>query len=111
MMKYFLVIEVTESKDGIFISQTKFANDVLNIFRMMNCKPAVTPIATGTKLSKEDDGSKVDPTLYTRLVRSLMYLIATRPNIMFAVSLISRFMESPKNTHWQARKSILRCIS
>ena len=107
-MKYFLVIEVTESEDGIFISQTKFANDVLNIFRMMNCKPTVTPIATGTKLSKEDDGSKVDPTLYTRLVRSLMYLIATRPNIMFAVSLISRFMESPKNTHWQDGKRILK---
>ena len=60
MMKYFLGIEVIQSEDGIFICQSKYAKDVLKRFKMLNCKPAVTPIATGTKLSKEDDGSKVD---------------------------------------------------
>ena len=99
MMKYFLGIEVIQSEDGIFICQSRYANDVLKIFRMLNCKPAVTPIATGTKLSKEDDGSKVDPTMYKRLVGSLMYLTTTRSDIMFTVSLISRFMETPKSTH------------
>ena len=77
---------------------------------MLNCKLAVTPIETGTKLSKEDDGSKFDSMLYKRLVGSLMYLTATRPDIMFIVSLISRFMETPKNTHSQAGKRILRYI-
>ena len=109
-MKYFLGIEVTQSEDGIFINQSKYANHVLKRFRMMNCKPIVTPIAIGTKLSKDDDGSKVDPMLYKRLVGSLMYLTITRPNTMFAVSLISIFMESPKNTHWKTRKRILRYI-
>ena len=104
MLKYFLDIEVTQSEDGIFINKTKYANDVLKRFRMMNCNPAVTPIATGTKLSKEDDGSKVNPSLYKRLVGSLMYLTATRSDIMFALSLISRFMELPKNTHWKTKK-------
>ena len=99
LMKYFLGIEVIQSEDGIFICESKYANDVLKIFRMLNCKPAVTPIATGIKLSKDDDGSKVDPTMYKRQVRSLMYLTATRPDIRFAVSLISRFMETPKSTH------------
>ena len=56
------------------ICQSKYANDVLKRFRMLNCKTAVTPIATGTKLSKDDDGSKVDPRLYKRLIGSLMYL-------------------------------------
>ena len=56
MMKYFLGIEVTQYEDGIFINQTKYANDLLKKFRMMNCKPVVTPIAPSTKLSKEDDG-------------------------------------------------------
>ena len=99
MMKHFLGIKVTQSEDGIFINKTKYANDVLKWFRMMNCKPIVIPIATGTKLSKEDDGSKVDPTLYKRLVGSLMYLTATWHDIMFVVNLILRFIESPKNTH------------
>ena len=103
-MKYFLGIEVTQSEDGIFICQSKYANDVLKRFRLLNCKPAVTPIKTRTKLSKEDDGSKIDPTMYKRLVGSLMYLTATRPNIMFAVSLISRFMELPKTTHYKLEK-------
>ena len=78
---------------------------------MMNCKPLVTPIATDTKISKDDDGSKVDPTLYKRLVGSLMYLTSTRPDIMFGVSLISRFMETPKNTHCKAGKTILIYIA
>ena len=111
MMKYFLGIEVIQSEDGIFICSSKYANDVLKIFRMLNCKLVVTPIATGTKLSKEDDGSKVDPTMYKRLVGSLMYLTARKPKIVFAVSLISRFMETPKNTHWKAGKRILRYIT
>ena len=60
------------------------------MFRMLNCKPAATPMATGIKLSKYDEGSYVDPTLYKRLVGSLMYLTTTRPNIMFVVSLMMR---------------------
>jgi len=74
LMKYFLGIEVDRSDDGIFICQTKYANEVLKRFRMLNCKPAATPMATGTKLSKDDVGSYVDPTLYKKLVGSLMYL-------------------------------------
>ena len=111
MMKYFLGIEVIQYKDGIFICQSKYGKDVLKRFRMLNCKPIVTPIETGTKLSKEDDGSKIDPRMYKRLVGSLMYLTATRHDIMFAASLISRFMETPKSTHWQAGKRILRYMN
>ena len=66
---------------------------------MSNCKTVSTPVIIGLKLcTKDDDGSTIDPTLFKRLVGSLMYLTATIPNIMYGVSLISRFMESPK-TH------------
>jgi hypothetical protein len=111
LMNFFLGIEVDQSDDGIFICQTNYANEVLKRFRMLNCKPAATPMATGIKLSKYDEGSYVDPTLYKRLVGSLMYLTTTRPDIMFVVSLISRFMETPKSTHWQAGKRILRYVA
>ena len=78
---------------------------------MPNCKTTPTPVIIGLKLSKDDEVSIVDPTLFKRLVGNLMYLIATRPNIMYGVSLISRFMESPKDSHWQACKRIMRYVS
>ena len=68
---------------------------------MSNCKTALTPVIIGLKLSKDDEGSTVDPMLFKRLVGSLMYLTATRPDIMYGVSLISIFMESPKDSHWK----------
>jgi len=75
---------------------------------MDKCKPTKTLIALGTKLSKQDEGPIVNSTLYKRLVGSLMYLTTTRPNIMYATSFISRFMESPKYSHWKVGKQILR---
>ena len=77
---------------------------------MVNCKHVPTAVATSTKLSKDDEGSYVNPTLFKRLVGSLMYLIATRPDIMQGMRLISIFMEAPKGTHWSAGKRILRYI-
>ena len=111
MMKYFLGIEVNQSADGIFVCQNKYANDILKRFRMVNCKPTITPIATREILSKKDEGSCVDLTLYKRLVGSIMYLTTTRPDIMFIVSFISRFMETPKSTHWKDGKRILRYVA
>jgi hypothetical protein len=110
LMKYFLGIEVDQSDDEIFICQTNYANEVLKRFRMLNCKPTATPMATGIKLRRYDEGSYVDPTMYKRMVGILMYLTTTRPNIMFVVSLISRFMETLKSTHWQVGKRILRYL-
>ena len=78
---------------------------------MDKCKPTDTPIATGTKLRKQDEGPTVNSTLYKRLVGSLMYLTATRPDLMNAVSFISRFMESPKDSHWKVGKIILRYVA
>ncbi|XP_057864409.2 secreted RxLR effector protein 161-like [Cryptomeria japonica] len=78
---------------------------------MINCSPVSSPIATGIKLSREDNEMDFDTTIFRKLVGSLMYLTATRPDIMYGVSLISRFMDSPKNSHWQAGKRILRYIA
>ena len=61
LMKFFLGIEVQQSESGIFISQYKYASEVLKIFNMSNCKTAPTPVITGLKLSKDDEGSTVDP--------------------------------------------------
>eukprot|EP00253_Pinus_taeda_P018881 PITA_18881 len=110
LLRYFLGIEVDQNENGIFISQTKYVNEVLGRFNMQECKAAITPTVMGLKLSIEDSSKDFDPSLYKSIVGSLMYLTTTRPDIMFAVSLISRFMERPKETHWQATKRILRYV-
>eukprot|EP00253_Pinus_taeda_P028053 PITA_28053 len=107
-LRYFLGIEVDQNEKGIFISQARYVNQVLSRFNMQECKAAITPTVMGLKLSREDSSKDFDPSLYKSILGSLMYLTATMPDIMYAVSLISRFMERPKEAHWQAAKRILR---
>eukprot|EP01018_Ginkgo_biloba_P027335 Gb_24906 [translate_table: standard] len=111
LMHYFLGMEVRQLNDGIFVSQGKYAVDLLDKFKMTNCKSVSTPLSLGEKLIKDDDSSKVDPTIYRRLVGSLMYLTSTRPDIMYAVSLVSRFMQDPSETHFRVAKRILRYVN
>eukprot|EP00253_Pinus_taeda_P025784 PITA_25784 len=106
----FTGIEVDQNENGIFISQAKYVNEVLERFNMQDTKAAITPTVMGLKLSKEDNTKDFDPSLYKSIVGSLMYLTATRLDIIFAVSLISRFMERPKEAHWQGAKRILRYV-
>ena len=109
-LRYFLRIEVEKNENKIFISQAKYVNEVLERVNMQDCKAAITPIVMGLKLSKEDNSKDFDPSLYKSIVGSLMYLTATRLDIMHAVSLISRFMERPKEAHCQETKIILRYV-
>eukprot|EP00253_Pinus_taeda_P028091 PITA_28091 len=99
LMKYFLSIEVEQSEKGNFICQNKYAKDLSKRFGIENSKHVPTLVAIGTKSSKDVEGSNVNPTLFKILVGNLMYLTATRPDIMQGMSLISKFMETPKDTH------------
>ena len=110
-MKYFLGVEVIQNSDGIFICQRKYAKEVLERFGMERSNLANNPIVPGCKLSKSGSGAvSVDATEYKQLVGSLLYLTATRPDLMYAVGLISRYMEKPTEMHLQAAKRILRYL-
>eukprot|EP00253_Pinus_taeda_P034560 PITA_34560 len=100
LLRYFLDIELKKRENGIFIFQAKYVAKILERFKMQNSKSAPTPTVIGLKLSKEDCSNNVNPALYKSMIGSLMYLTATRPDIMYVVSLVSRFMETPKETHW-----------
>jgi len=106
-----LGIEVKKTKNGIFISQAKHVADILERFKMKNGKPASTIIVIGLKLSKGDCSSNVNLTLHKGMIGKLMYLIATRRDIMYLVSLVLRSMEMPKERHWQRAKRILRYLN
>ena len=108
MMHYFLGIKVVQSANGVFISQKKYVRDILDRFQMKDCNPVSTPTEFGLKLNKDHEGKKVDNTNYKQIVGSLMYLTATRLDIMYSVSLISRYMENPTEMHLLAAKRILR---
>ncbi|KAM2394653.1 hypothetical protein ACFX1X_032097 [Malus domestica] len=74
---------------------------------MDNCKPISTPVEYGVKLTKHDEGESVDPTFFKSLVGSLRYLTCTRPDILYAIGLVSRYMENPITTHLKTAKRIL----
>ena len=77
---------------------------------MLDCNPVNTPMEIGIKLSRFDEGHIKDPTLFKSLVESLRYLTCTRPDILFAVGVISRFMKAPTSTHMKAAKRIIRYL-
>ncbi|KAE8727985.1 hypothetical protein F3Y22_tig00004899pilonHSYRG00012 [Hibiscus syriacus] len=110
LMAYYLGIEVKQQNDGIFISQESYAKEILKKFKMENCKPISTPAEYGIKMTKHEEGESVDPTFFKSLVGSLRYLTCTRPDIIHAVGLVSRYMESPTTTHFKAAKRILRYL-
>lgn len=109
-MKYFLGIEVIQDEEGIFIGQKKYAEDILEKFGMASCNFVKNPMVPGQKLSKEGYGPPVDATMFKQMVGSLRYLTATRPDLIYSVNLVSRYMEKPTEQHLLAVKRILRYV-
>ena len=97
-------------REEIFISQEKYTNDLLKRFKMDECKPIKTLMPTNEHLDLDEGGNPVDQTLYRSMIGSLLYLTASRPNIMFSVCMCARFQANPKETHLIAIKRILRYL-
>ncbi|CAL5368182.1 unnamed protein product [Camellia sinensis] len=109
-MTFFLGMQVHQKQNEIFLCQHKYAKEILKKFNMQECKPTATPMNQKEKFCKEDGAEKVDERLYRSLIGCLMYLTATRPDIMHAVSLLSRYMHCASEIHFQAAKRILRYV-
>jgi hypothetical protein len=82
-LTYFLGFQVKQMKDGNFLSQEKYTKDLLKRVNMEKCKPTKTPMLTNEHLDLDDGGNPVDQTLYRSMIGSLLYLTASRPDIMF----------------------------
>lgn len=109
-LRYFLGMEVARSKKGIVVTQRKYVLDLLNDTGMSGCRPAETPVEVNLRLEEGKEGTQVDKERYQRLVGKLIYLSHTRPDITFAVSLVSQFMHSPCQEHLEAVYRILRYL-
>ncbi|GJW28302.1 putative ribonuclease H-like domain-containing protein [Tanacetum coccineum] len=108
LLTFFLGLQVKQKDDGIFISQDKYVADILKKFDFVTMKTASPPIETNKALLKDEEAEDVDVHLYKSMIRSLMYLTAERPDIMFALCSCARFKVTPKVSHLYAVKRIFR---
>ena len=109
-LHYFLGLQVLQSKEGISLSESKYACDLLHHFHMEDCKPAPSPFHYRAKLLVTCTSPEIDATLYHQLVGKLLYLTHTCPDLSFAVGIIAQFMQNPHESHWKAAKRILRYV-
>ena len=109
-LKYFLGIDITRSKQGIFLSQRKYVLDLLSEVGLLDCKPADTPIVQNHKLGEYSDHVPTNKERYQRLVGKLIYLSHTHLDIAYAVSIVSQFMLCPNEDHMDAVIRILHYL-
>ena len=109
-LKYFLGIEVTYSTQGIFISQQKYMTDLLTEVEKIGCKLVSTPMDPNHNLGEAQEEPVMDKRMYQRLVGRLIYLVHTRPNIAYSVSMISQFMHATREPHLQAAYRVLHYL-
>ncbi|GKA37710.1 retrovirus-related pol polyprotein from transposon TNT 1-94 [Tanacetum coccineum] len=107
---FFLGLQIKQLEDGIFFNQSKYIKEMLKKFRLEDSKPMKMPMSPDTKLTKDEEGESVDNKKYRGMIGSLLYLTASRPDIMFSVCLCARFQEDPKTSHLEAVKRIFRYI-
>ncbi|GJU29294.1 putative ribonuclease H-like domain-containing protein [Tanacetum coccineum] len=109
-LTFFLGLQVKQQPDGIFISQDKYVANILKKFDFCSIRTATTPIESNKPLVKDEDGVDVDVHVYRSMIGSLMYLFASRPDIMFAVCACARFQVTLKASHLNTVKRIFRYL-
>jgi hypothetical protein len=109
-LHYFLGLQVFQTKEGIFLSQSKYSFDIIYRFHMEDSKPTPSPFQFGVKITASFTYPEVDSTLYHRLVGSLLYLTHTHIDISFFVGLVSWYMKTPHKIHWKGDKRILQYL-
>ncbi|GJV07687.1 putative ribonuclease H-like domain-containing protein [Tanacetum coccineum] len=109
-LTFFLGLQVKQKKDGIFISQDKYVEEILKKSGFIEVKTTSIPIETQKTMLKDEDGKEVDVHIYRLMIGSLMYLTSSRPDIMFVVCACARYQVNPKVSHLYAVKRIFRYL-
>jgi hypothetical protein len=95
-LRFFLGLQIKQSKERTFVHQAKYTKDIVRKFKMEDSKAMTTPMSTTTSLDADEEGEHVDQKEYRSMIGSLLYLMATRPDIQFSVCLCTRCQASPR---------------
>ena len=109
-LSYFLGLEITHSTDGLYITQAKYASELLSRAGLTDSKTVDTPVELNAHLTPTGGKPLFNPSLYRRLVGSLVYLTVTRPDISYAVHQVSQYLSAPRSTHYAVVLRILRYL-
>lgn len=109
-LKYFLGIEVARSADGIVLSQRKYTLDILKDCGMEGCRTSLFPMEQNARYDLDENSPVVDAMQYRRLIGKLLYLTVTRPDIQYAVNVLSQFISSPRESHMNVVLRVLRYL-
>jgi hypothetical protein len=109
-LNYFIRFQVKQLKEGTFISQMKYTQDFHKRFGMKESKPAKTSMGTYGHLDLNKGGKSIDQKAYRSMIGSLLYLCASRTDIMLSVCMCARFQSNPEECHLVAVKQILRYL-
>jgi hypothetical protein len=109
-LSYFFDIKVIQTPKGIWLLQRQYALNKLTECGMTGCKPISIPLEQNVKLSVDEGNFVEDTTMYKRIVGSLIYMTIIRPNLNYAVAMVSQFMQTPRKPHLDAVRHILRYI-
>jgi hypothetical protein len=109
-LSYFLGLQIKQMKNGTFVSQGKYIRDMMKKFGLQDAKTISTPMGTNGHLDSDTSGNMVDQKLYRSMIGSLLYVTASRPDVMFSVCMCARFQASPRESHLKATKRILRYL-
>jgi hypothetical protein len=110
VLTFSLGFQIKQAKDGTFISQTKYTHDILKKFGMNKAKLIKTPMGTNSYLDFDLGGTPVNQKVYRSMIGSLLYLCASRPDIMLSVCICVRFQAAPKDCHLREVKRIMRYL-
>jgi hypothetical protein len=109
-LKFFLRLQIKQSKEETFVHQAKYTKDIVRKFKMEDSKAMAMPMSTTTSVDVDEEGELVDQNDYQSMIGSLLYLTSMRPDIQFSVCLCARFQASPRTSHRQAVKRIFRYL-
>ena len=107
-LTHFLGLQIRQQDSGIFLSQSRYAKNLVKKFGLKSASSVRTPMSSNVKLTVDLLGKSIDPSLYRSMIGSLPYLTVSRPNISYSVGVFARYQANPKESHMNALKRIIK---